>query len=137
MNDLEKYFRQHANELRFQKFNTDIGEIEIRGIGEKAIKYKKDGGEDEFAYIRNFSQTRINYDFYKIASHIIKSFDNELWNSKIRAKIKEQEKYCKNNKAPLCAPNDGFCTCGNQIYLRKDANDWISHCPECHYAYYD
>lgn len=134
MNDLEKYFRQHANELRFQKFETDIGEIEIRGIGEKAIKYKKDGGEDEFAYIRTFDQTSINRDFLHIARAVIKSFDNELWNDTIRQRIEQQ----KLADGPFFAPLDGFChLCGNQVFLRRDGIELVTGCPSCCWSYCD
>ena len=134
MNDLERYFRQHANELRFKKFNTKIGKIEIRGIGQKAIKYKKDDGEDEFAYIRTFDQCDIGSDFYHIACAVLTSFDNELWNPTIRARIEQQKKA----NGPFFAPTDGFCwSCGNQVFLKEDGVELITGCPNCCRSYCD
>lgn len=124
------------NEKRLEKHT-----LTITGIGKKAVKYQKDHGEDEFIFYDN-------RDFDRIAQIIIKSFENELWNENVRSAIAAQKQYCKDNKAPHFAPEDGFCwSCGHQIYadagsstgrsIEYASTELITGCPHCHRSYCD
>lgn len=154
---LKKFFLNHKNQIKyrdveFETFGyvhkngknekyTEKHTYTITGIGNKAVKYQKDHGEDEFIFYDN-------RDFSYIAHIIIKSFDNELWNEEIRACIEAQAKYCRDHHDPHFAPEDGFCwSCGNQIYadangsrgesLEYASNELITGCPHCNRSYCD
>lgn len=113
----------------------------VTGIGQKAIKFQLDHGEDEFVFYDS-------HEFQRIAKIIIKSFQNPLWNKEIRRCIKAQKKYCEDHQAPHFAPEDGFCwSCGNQIYAPANgyegrdidyaSKELITGCPHCHKSYCD
>lgn len=148
---MKEFFQNHKQEIKYRdvEFETieyihknGVNEKHIRkhtytitGIGQKAIKFKKDGGEDEFMFYDN-------RDIRHIGQIIAKSFDNELWNEEVRQAIAEQKQYCKDNKAPHFAPEDGFCwSCGKQIYANgyegRASNELITGCPHCHRSYCD
>lgn len=148
---MKSFFLNHKNEIKYKDVEFESiryvhkdGKNEkhlekhtytITGIGNKAIKYQKDHGEDEFVFYDN-------RDFRHIAQVIIKSFENELWNENIRSAITAQKQYCRDNKAPHFAPEDGFCwSCGKQIYTRIDeqqaGKDLITGCPHCNRSYCD
>lgn len=148
---MKSFFLNHKNEIKYKdvefksiRYVHKDGKNEkhlekhtytITGIGNKAIKYQKDHGEDKFVFYDNS-------DFYHIACIIAKSFDSEIWNENIRSAIAAQKQYCKNNKAPHFAPEDGFCwSCGKQIYTRIDekqaGKDLITGCPHCSRSYCD
>lgn len=148
---MKKFFLNHKKEIKYKdvefesiryvhKDGKNEKHIEnhtytITGIGNKAVKYQKDHGEDEFVFYDN-------RDFRHIAQVIIKSFENELWNKNIRSAIAAQKQYCRDNKAPHFAPEDGFCwSCGKQIYTRIDekqaGKDLITGCPHCNRSYCD
>ena len=148
---MKSFFLNHKNEIKYKDVEFESiryvhkdGKNEkhlekhtytITGIGNKAIKYQKDHGEDEFVFYDN-------RDFRHIAQVIIKSFENELWNENIRSAIAAQKQYCRDNKAPHFAPEDGFCwSCGKQIYTRIDekqaSKDLITGCPHCSRSYCD
>jgi len=148
---MKSFFLNHKNEIKYKDVEFESiryvhkdGKNEkhlekhtytITGIGNKAIKYQKDHGEDEFIFYDN-------RDFRHIAQIIIKSFDNELWNEDIRSAIAAQKQYCKDNQDPHFAPQDGFCwSCGKQIYTRIDekqaGENLITGCPHCSRSYCD
>lgn len=158
---MKEFFQNHKSEIKYQdvefesiRYVHNNGKNEkhiekhiytITGIGKKAIKYQKDHGEDEFVFYDNS-------DFYHIACVIAKSFDSEIWNENIRRAIAAQKEYCKDNKAPHFAPEDGFCwSCGKQIYADYPSvygTDWgistedasaelVTGCPHCHRSYCD
>lgn len=111
-------------------------EYYITGIGNKAIKYEKNGdGEDRYAW----------YDKpegYKLCIIILTSFENEVWNNEIKNKIKLQKDFCKENEYPNFAPEDGFCwSCGHQIYNdiseKEASSELITGCPVCRKSYCD
>lgn len=154
---MKSFFLNHKNEIKYKDvefeskvwtpdgMKTEKHIYTITGIGNKAIKYQEDHGEDEFIFYDN-------RDIRYIARVIIKSFDNELWNEEIRACIEAQKKYCEDNKAPHFAPEDGFCySCGKQIYtdyhehgftdrgksIEYASTELITGCPHCHRSYCD
>lgn len=149
---MKEFFLKHKKEIKYKdvEFETfryvhidgkNEKHIEkhtytITGIGKKAVKYQKDHGKDEFVFYDN-------RDFKDIAQIIAKSFDNELWNPTIRKAIVAQKQYCKDNKAPHFAPEDGFCwSCGKQIYangrsVKYASENLITGCPHCHRSYCD
>lgn len=158
---MKSFFLNYKNEIKYKDVEFETiryvhkdGENEkikethtytITGIGKKAIKYQKDHGEDEFLFYDN-------REFQHIAEIIAKSFENELWNKEVRACIEAQKKYCRDNKAPHFAPEDGFCwSCGKQIYadyhehgftdhgrnLEYASTELITGCPHCSRSYCD
>ena len=148
---LKSFFLNHKNDIKYQDVEFETIEYvhidgknekhirkhtyTVTGIGNKAVKYQKDHGEDEFVFYDN-------REFKKIARTIIKSFDNELWNEEIREAIDAQRQYCKEHKYPMFAPNDGFCfSCGKQIYTRINSEyagkEHITGCPHCSRSYCD
>lgn len=150
---MKNFFLNHKNEIKYKdvEFECRVWTPEgmknethtytITGIGKKAVKFQKDHGEDEFIFYDNS-------DFRYIAEIIVKSFDNELWNEKVRDCIEAQAKYCKDQQAPHFAPEDGFCwSCGNQIYadagrshgrdISYASTELVTGCPHCHRSYCD
>ena len=145
---MKSFFLNHKNEIKYKDvefkskvwtpdgMKTEKHIYTITGIGNKAIKYQKDHGEDEFVFYDN-------RDIRYIAQIIIKSFDNELWNPTVREAIAAQQQYCKEHKAPHFAPDDGFCySCGKQIYangrsVKYASENLITGCPHCHRSYCD
>ena len=150
---MKEFFQNHKSEIKYKDVEFETIEYvhkngknekhlrkhtyTITGIGKKAIKYRKDGGEDEFIFYDN-------RDIRYIGQIIAKSFDNELWNEEVRQAIAAQKQYCKDNKAPHFAPEDGFCySCGKQIYDKNGrsiefaATELITGCPHCHRSYCD
>lgn len=144
---MKSFFLNHKNEIKYKdvEFESKVWTPEgmktkkhtytITGIGNKAVKYQKDHGEDEFVFYDN-------RDFRRIAQIIVKSFDNELWNEDVRKAIATQKQYCKEHEAPHFAPEDGFChSCGKQIYVNgyedRVSSELITGCPHCHRSYCD
>lgn len=65
----------------------------------------------------------------------------ELQENRLTASI-AQAIYCKQNKLPHFAPEDGRCySCGHNIYdtitAERAAKELITGCPKCHYSYCD
>ena len=93
---MKDFFQNHKSEIKYKDVEFETIEYvhkngknekhlrkhtyTITGIGKKAIKYRKDGGEDEFMFYDN-------RDIRYIGQIIAKSFDNELWNEEIRQAI--------------------------------------------------
>lgn len=126
---------ENKKELKYKNYEIRGSKITVLGIGKKSIKYKKNDGEEKFAFYDSF-EGRL------IARTLIKSFENEFWNEDVRFAIASQEKYCKDNHDPLFAPQDGFChSCGKQIYVNgyedRASNELITGCPHCHRSYCD
>lgn len=125
----------NKEELKYKEYDIRNDKVTILGIGKKSIKYAINGGEPQFAFYDSF-EGKI------ISRELIKTFDNELWNEDIRSAIAAQKQYCKENRAPHFAPNDGFCwSCGKQIYTRRNAEyaskELITGCPHCSRSYCD
>ena len=127
----------NKNDLKYKDYEIRGDKITVLGIGKKSIKYTTEAfDEPKFAFYDSFEGKMI-------ARALIKSFDNELWNEEIRACIETQKKYCKDNKAPHFAPEDGFCyNCGKQIYadgrsIEYASKNLITGCPHCHRSYCD
>lgn len=126
---------RHKREIKYKKYDYNTKELEILGVGEKAIKYSIDGGEPEFAY-------HDSPEGHWISIAVLTSFDNEVWNDDIRANIKAQKEFCSNGGGPHFAPENGFCwSCGHQIHtkisLERASNDLITGCPHCMRSYCD
>ena len=52
--------------------------------------------------------------------------------------IKAQEKYCKDHKVPMFAPELGYCPhCHSDIVNEKWAKEHITGCPYCHHSFCD
>lgn len=130
-----KILIENKNSLKYHDYNVRGDKVTVLGIGKKAIKFTINDGEEQFAFYDSF-EGKI------ISKEMIKSFDNELWNEDIRSCIEAQKQFCRENKAPHFAPEDGFCfSCGKQIYTRKNINsarnELITGCPHCHRSYCD
>lgn len=124
----------HKKDIKYQDYEYKGQKLTILGIGKKAIKYQLDGGEEQFAFYDSSEG-------YWICCIVLTSFENEVWNEEIRAKIKAQKDCCSGN-APLFAPEDGFCwSCHQQIYTRisleRAGSDLITGCPHCSRSYVD
>lgn len=125
----------HKQQIKYQDYEMNGKKLTILGIGYKAIKYSLDDQEPDFASYDSFEG-------HQISRIVLKSFDNESWNPKIRENIKAQKEFCHNGGGPHFAPEDGFCwSCGKQIHTRitlnEAANDLITGCPHCHRSYCD
>lgn len=127
----------NKQQLKYKTYDIRGDKIKVLGIGQKSIKYTINDGEDKFAFYDSF-EGRL------IGEAMIKSFDNELWNEDVRACIEAQEQYCRDNKVPHFAPEDGFCwSCGEQIYARRGrgihyaSTELVTGCPHCHRSYCD
>lgn len=126
---------RNKNKIKYTDVEINGDKITITGIGNKAIKYRINDGEDEFAFYNSS-------EFYFIACEVLKSFENETWNGFIQENIKAQKEYCAKHEAPYFAPHDGFCTsCHHQIYSKinhdEASNELITGCPICHRSYCD
>lgn len=123
-------------ELKYKEYDIRGDSIKVLGIGKKSIKYSINDDEPKFAFYDSFEAKLI-------MRAMLKSFDNEFWNKDIRACIEAQKQYCRDNKAPHFAPEDGFCySCGKQIYangrnIEYASNELITGCPHCHRSYCD
>ena len=126
--DIEHKYTPYGSEDK----KTDI--YTVTGMGKKALKYQINHGEDKFAYWDS-------YDFFKVASIILKTFENDCWNKEIIAKIEAQKHYCRQTHSPYVM-DDGFCTsCNHQTFqkisIERCRTEWLSSCHHCCYSYYD
>lgn len=135
-NKFEIKYTKFENKYTTYKGEEVVERYFVTGIGDKAIKYQlNDEEEPKFAF-------HDSPEGFYLSSIILKSFDNEVWNEEVRTKIKAQKKYCEEQKAPMFAPDDGFCfSCHHQIYnsisLERASSELITGCRVCMRSYCD
>lgn len=126
----------NKDKIKYKVFEDRSGyKFKILGIGQKAIKYKGEDGEEKFAFYDSSEA-------FLIGTIVLTSFDNECWNEDIRERIKAQRKLCKETDFPMFAPQDGFCwSCGHQIFTEEHdyraRNRQMTGCPVCGRSYCD
>ena len=122
---IRQILNERKDDLKHKEYKIPGGKVKILGIGPVSILASINGADEDFYW---FDKP----EGFIIATTLIKTFPNEVFNKEIVMRIKKHREVCVEKNHPVLTPKDGICwTCGEQVFTKEDGSEPVTGCPHC------